>query len=436
MDEWTPAERRPARSSSGRILEPLAPFSESADDRQRRREPSCVRARCTRSRPGHGCPGCRRASAAIGDASERSTADQMAAEYIGRDTPLPSICSSPRKSPTKIGAGIWEGSTTKATAATISFRRVACPCRWNPARARSSTTLFKRAGRRTTPASARAAGRPAFSICVAAERRELADAARASRPRRARRLPGNRPRRRAACGEGRDDACWTGESPDEVERRFVERLTLMFDLTALAFRADITRVASLMMAAEASSMTYGHLGVPGFIPSAVASPERSREDRAARPHPDVSHAACSRTFVRKLAELPDGDGSILDRSLILFGSNMSDSHAHDHFPLPLAMIGGGCGTLRGGPASALPDRTPIVEPAAHDAASRRCAGAVDRRQHGRVQGSLDSFRGHQSPHKTPKQAINRTGPGASSDSSGQVELIWPSGTSRSPRWVR
>ena len=56
---------------------------------------------------------------------------------------------------------------------------------------------------------------------------------------------------------------------------------------------------------------------------------------------------------------PDGDGSILDRSLILFGSNMSNSHAHDHFPLPLAVIGGGCGTLRGGQHLRYPDRTPI-----------------------------------------------------------------------------
>jgi hypothetical protein len=64
-------------------------------------------------------------------------------------------------------------------------------------------------------------------------------------------------------------------------------------------------------------------------------------------------------FVRTLAELPDADGSILDRSLILFGSNMSDSHAHDHFPLPLAVVGGGCGTLRGGQHLRYPDRTPM-----------------------------------------------------------------------------
>ena len=62
------------------------------------------------------------------------------------------------------------------------------------------------------------------------------------------------------------------------------------------------------------------------------------------------------SFIQKIASQPDGDGSVLDRSLILFGSNMSNSYAHDHFPLPLAVVGGafGRGELR------FADRTPIA----------------------------------------------------------------------------
>ena len=121
----------------------------------------------------------------------------------------------------------------------------------------------------------------------------------------------------------------------------------MFDLIALAFRADITRVASFMMAAETSSMTYGHLGVPEsfhLLSHHQNDPEKIERSFASRRY----HTRMFANFVRTLADMPDGDGSLLDRSLILFGSNMSDSHAHDHFPLPLAVVGGGCGTLCGG----------------------------------------------------------------------------------------
>ena len=148
------------------------------------------------------------------------------------------------------------------------------------------------------------------------------------------------------------------QSAAEVEQRFVERLTLMFDLTALAFRADITRVASLMMAAEASSMTYGHIGVPeSFHLLSHHQHDPEKLDQLVRIQ--AFHTKMLANFARTLEELPDGDGSILDHSLILFGSNMSDSHAHDHFPLPLAMIGGGCGTPLGVRHVRLPDRTPI-----------------------------------------------------------------------------
>ena len=182
-----------------------------------------------------------------------------------------------------------------------------------------------------------------------------------------------------------------GQSAAEVEQRFVERLALMFDLIALAFRADITRVASLMMAAEASSMTYDHLGVPEsfhLLSHHQNDPGRSTSSCASRRF----HTRMFAHFVRTLAELPDGDGSLLDRSLILFGSNMSDSHAHDHFPLPLAVIGGGCGTPRG-PASAVSRPHADREPAADGAASDGCTGAIDRRQHGRVRGIVERASG-------------------------------------------
>jgi hypothetical protein len=113
-----------------------------------------------------------------------------------------------------------------------------------------------------------------------------------------------------------------------------------------------------MMAAEASSMTYDHLGVPESA-HLLSHHQNDPEKIEKLVRIQTFHTRMFAAFVRTLAELADGDGSILDRSLILFGSNMSDSHAHDHFPLPLAVIGGGCGTLRGGQHLRYPDHTPM-----------------------------------------------------------------------------
>ena len=143
-----------------------------------------------------------------------------------------------------------------------------------------------------------------------------------------------------------------------LEEAFSERLSLMFALVSLAFRADITRVASCMMAAETSTMTYGHIGVPEPFhllshhqndPAKIESLVRIQR----------YHTQAFAEFVRTLADSPDGDGSLLDRSLILYGSNMSDSHRHDHYPLPLAVVGGGCGGLGGGGHVRCPERTPL-----------------------------------------------------------------------------
>jgi hypothetical protein len=112
------------------------------------------------------------------------------------------------------------------------------------------------------------------------------------------------------------------------------------------------------MASEASSMTYDHLGVPDSFH--LLSHHQNDPDTIERlVRIQTFHTHMFAAFVRTLAELPDGDGSILDHALILFGSNMSNSHAHDHFPLPLAVIGGGCGTLRGGRQLRYPDHTPM-----------------------------------------------------------------------------
>jgi hypothetical protein len=115
----------------------------------------------------------------------------------------------------------------------------------------------------------------------------------------------------------------------------------------------------MMMAAEASAITYDHLGVPESF-HALSHHQNDPEKIDALVRIQAFHTSLFAAFVGALAAQPDGDGSLLDRSLILYGSNMSNSHAHDHFPLPLAVVGGACGRHRGGRHLRHADRTPIA----------------------------------------------------------------------------
>jgi hypothetical protein len=352
MAEWTPATAR-HDLPLGRILVPLAPFRNRltiVSGLENRHAYGPVHA----ITPGTWLSGT--SPRESGELAHGATADQLAAEHLGQDTLLPSMTVATEE-PRKIGAGIWEGTYDESYGTTISFRRarVPVPVEFRP-RAVFDTLFGCAAG--ADRAGVRGP-RPASVLDVVA-----ADAAGL----RARLGPADRVvlgdyldtvrdvERRVQEAERRVSP--EADRPADVSQRFVDRMRLMFDMTALAFRADITRVASIMMAAETSTMTYDHLGVPeAFHLLSHHQNDSDKIDKLVRIQ--AFHTDTFATFVRALAELPDGDGSILDRSLILFGSNMSSSHAHDHFPLPLAVVGGACGRFRGGQHLHCPDRTPL-----------------------------------------------------------------------------
>jgi hypothetical protein len=144
-----------------------------------------------------------------------------------------------------------------------------------------------------------------------------------------------------------------------VSTSFDQRLNLMFDMVALAWQANLTRIFTFMMAAEGSNMTYNQVGVPdAFHPLSHHQNDKTRKDKLVRIQ--TYHTQAFVKFLDKLAALPDGDGSMLDHALLLYGSNMSNSNAHDEFPLPSLVVGGGCGKLKGNQHLKYPDRTPIA----------------------------------------------------------------------------
>ncbi len=140
---------------------------------------------------------------------------------------------------------------------------------------------------------------------------------------------------------------------------FDKQVRLMFDLLALAYQADLTRVASFVMVSEGTNRTYNFVGVPdSFHPVSHHSNDKERIRRLQVI--ERYHIERFADFLKKLANTPDGDGSILDHSLFLYGSNMSNSNQHDNYPLPEILVGGANGKHVGGKNVTPAARTPLA----------------------------------------------------------------------------
>jgi hypothetical protein len=141
---------------------------------------------------------------------------------------------------------------------------------------------------------------------------------------------------------------------------FAEQVKLMFDLLALAFQADLTRVVSYIMASEGTARTYNHIGVPdAFHPISHHANSLERIEKLVKIQ--TWHVQKFSEFVAKMAATPDGDGTLLDHSVFMYGSNMSNSDLHNNYPVPNILVGGGSGRMKtGGQHIVLPGHTPIA----------------------------------------------------------------------------
>ncbi|MGH8150067.1 MAG: DUF1552 domain-containing protein [Steroidobacteraceae bacterium] len=146
------------------------------------------------------------------------------------------------------------------------------------------------------------------------------------------------------------------DAPIGVQDQFDKQVELMFDLIALAYQTDMTRVVSYFMVSEGTNRTYPFIGVPdAFHPLSHHANDLGRLHRLVKIQ--TWHAERFAHFVDKLASTPDGDGSLLDHSIFLYGSNMSNSDKHNSFPLPNIVVGGACGKIKGSQQIDLPQRT-------------------------------------------------------------------------------
>ncbi|HZJ31376.1 MAG TPA: DUF1552 domain-containing protein [Vicinamibacterales bacterium] len=147
-------------------------------------------------------------------------------------------------------------------------------------------------------------------------------------------------------------------SPTGIPDDFEEHTKLMFDLMAIAFQADITRVSTFMMAREVSYRTFPKLGISeAFHPASHHQNSQQRLEQLAKIN--AFHVSLVSYFLDRLKNTPDGDGTLLDHSLVLYGSAMSNSNVHNHSPLPVLIAGGSAGKLKGGRHLMYPEGTPM-----------------------------------------------------------------------------
>jgi hypothetical protein len=146
------------------------------------------------------------------------------------------------------------------------------------------------------------------------------------------------------------------EMPAGIPDSFENHIKLMFDLQVLAWQADITRVTTMMMAQELSGAVYPASGIrEAFHNLSHHSHVPANMDKLAVLN--TYHVTTMRYLIDKLKATPDGDGSLLDHSVVLYGSGMGNSNQHDHEDLPAVLIGGASGRLKGGRHLVFPAKT-------------------------------------------------------------------------------
>ncbi len=258
--------------------------------------------------------------------------DQYVAQHIGQDTPIPSL----------------ELSLDDSSSVSYRTPETPLPMEQNP------QIVFERLFGDGSTAEERASRMELKQSLLDAVVDDVAKLQRtlsaADRPRLERYLEDVREierRLQLAGASGVSDLDVPGK-PVGVPPSFVEHSKLMFDLLTLAWQAEITRISTFMVAREVSGRVYNESGinepfhnlshhseVPGNI-------ERLSVLNAFHTSNTIGY------FLKKLSETPDGDGTLLDHSLVLYGSGMSNSNQHDHDPLPLLLAGGASGKLQGG----------------------------------------------------------------------------------------
>jgi len=284
------------------------------------------------------------------------TIDQIAARHIGQDTPLPSLEVA---TDVRGGGGFCDRDYGCSYAGTLSFRTPTTPLPMET----DPRKLFIRLFGQGDNAAERARLTKQYGSLLDMLTGEVNALQRSLGPSDKRVLSDyletvREIERRIQKMEARDLSHVPIPDAPAGTPPFDEHINLMFDLVALAYQANMTRVFTCMMAAEVSGQTYNHIGVSdAFHPLSHHNNEPAKIERLVKVQ--TYHTQVFAKFLDKLAAMPDGDGTMLDHSLFLYGSNMSNSNAHNHYPLPTSFVGG-WKTVKGNRHVVAPEKTPLA----------------------------------------------------------------------------
>jgi hypothetical protein len=356
MEKWTPAQTG-ADFAMSPILEPLAPFRDYLT------VVSNIGNKPAESRAVHALVPATWLSCVHPKESltpeMSATVDQVAARQIGQDTPYPSL-----EVATAQGHGV--GSACErgygcSYSGTLSFRDASTPL---PIESNPRQLFLRLFGQGDSPQERLYLARQTASLLdmISAEasslNRSLGPQDRATL---SEYLDNVREIERRVHNSAQGDVAklHLPDVPGATSENFDEHLNLMFDLMALAYQGNLTRIQTFMIAAEVSEQTYNNIGVPDAF-HALSHHANDEAKKARLVKIQRYHTDAFAKFVNKLAKMPDGDGTMLDHSLLLYGSNMSNSNLHNQYPLPTALVGRACGKVKGSNHINFAERTPLA----------------------------------------------------------------------------
>jgi hypothetical protein len=285
-----------------------------------------------------------------------TSVDQMAAAVMGQDTPLPSIEMS-----IEPGGGACDGNFTCAYRNTLSFKNDTLPLPME----NSPQLVFERLfGDGATDAQRRERRAQSASILdsigsqVSQLQRGISTTDRARLDdylQEVREIE----RRGQRLGEKLTSEVALPDAPTGTPASFEAHVELMFDLQLLAFKTEITRIATFMMARDNSNTRYAGSGVAeGFHNASHHSNERKNMEQFALIN--AFHANLIARFLAKLQNTPDGEHDMLHNSMVLYGSSMSDANEHNFDPLPIILAGNASGRLQGNRHLSFAPHTPMA----------------------------------------------------------------------------